>query len=109
VGIALIWEKRTKGQEDILCPKAFCDYCGEVIEDAYKGLYVWTRGEEDLTGAESFNFHTIHKGACDRGLCRRLGVDSHALLTHELRDLPVFLARNMGLEVEHVGDREETE
>lgn len=78
---------------NLYCPKIFCDYCGNEIEDAKQGNYEWKSGFN--AGFTSEIFFT-HKQCCFPFEEQHGGRSTW--MTGELQVFPLFLKRNLNID-----------
>lgn len=99
--IRMVLERNThKGRPDLARPRIFCDYCERPIDDARGGLYMWDARLENeaFYAGEPQEVYTVHKGACDRGFCARMGWQRHGPHAGELRLLPLYLGNSAAVD-----------
>jgi len=78
---------------------AVCDHCAERIQDAKKGNYLWTHDEDG--SAETGIIYTVHK-SCTRAFEESKPDGRWGAV--ELQELPVYLARNMDVDLDEAAD-----
>ena len=78
--------------DGLSCPTIVCDWCHQPITEARDGGYFFpTCARAD---GEMVPLTFLHKGPCDEAYGARHG---RFEWWHELRDLPTFLLRNLGM------------
>src|SRR5215831_4826261 len=76
--------------DGLSCPTVICDACEQPIEDAREGGYFFPRVAREE--GRTVPIFYLHKGACDRAF---IGQRPWLEWWGELRELPLFLARNL--------------
>jgi hypothetical protein len=72
-------------------PVAICDQCGQRIENATEGLYLWHLEERE--DDDTMPIYVVHKGDCERQFDQ-----GRQMAWETLQVLPTFLGNNMNLD-----------
>lgn len=83
-------------EDGLLCPKAFCDHCGDQIEHHEDGHILF---ENPVISESNSQIYFVCKGRCDRQFTKTLSAklgNEHIGWT-ELKDFPIHLANNLEL------------
>lgn len=79
------------GNQDLFCPRFYCDACGEAIKQNADGNYLWYYAIDDKAAQQVY---TAHKGQCTDALDSEYATGAKLPMSWELKDLPAELATN---------------
>ena len=96
--IRMVFDKTLPGLfgQGVSSPVFVCDACGERVENARMGAYVWARGRDAEPGGTDVLI--VHKGrerGCHRAVEAALEAEGLQASWEELTHFPMYLARNM--------------
>ncbi|MBZ5638004.1 MAG: hypothetical protein LAO51_04515 [Acidobacteriia bacterium] len=77
----------------VYAPRVFCDHCGQEITDAGRAMFAWPWDEARAGDSTAPLF--LHKGPCAETAAPR---ETHGW--DELERFPLFLAANIGADLE---------
>jgi len=97
--MGIVVKKYEFDREELTCPVAICDVCGEIITDGREGMYMWQKEQvHESTGAEII---VVHKGDCSRQYAHHLNDPLYELLgDEELINIAPFLGNNLDVDWE---------